>query len=84
MIQKTSTFAVVSIIILLLFSIYGVFPVRAPARSDLLFIPYESKDAAYAALKNDEADILCMDLCEEQRRDVEEDPSLQICRYAKK
>lgn len=84
MIQKTSKFAVVFIIILLVVSIYGVFPVRAPARSDLLFIPYESKDAAYAALKNDEADILCMDLCEEQKIDAEEDPSLQICRYYKK
>jgi len=82
MFRKTTTFAVFSIIVLLLVSMYGVFPVGAPARSDLLFIPYESPDAAYAALEVDEVDILCMDLSPAQKSGVEADPNLQICSYA--
>lgn len=51
------------------------------ARSDLMFVWFESPDAAFTALQADEVDILCMDLTAQQKEAVEADPNLQISRY---
>ena len=83
MFRKTSMYVMVFTAVLLLSPTYIVISSAASARSDLVFAPYSSPEDAYAALKADEVDILCMDLGPDQKMDVEVDTSLLISGYPK-
>jgi ABC-type transport system substrate-binding protein len=80
MIRKTSVSAIVLILVILMVPVYSVFPVKVASgpRSDVEIRFYDSRDAAFAALKAGDIDFIQGSLTYEQRMDVEADPNLCV------
>jgi ABC-type transport system substrate-binding protein len=80
-VKKGITLVVALSVALLLASVYTVFPVHAPARSDVDILFYGSQEVAYSALKAGEIDFLQWTLTHEQKMDAEADSNLCVSAY---